>query len=254
MGIDTAQHFSIEPATLSLFAVIQLGVYGATQIPVGMALDRWGSRAVLTVGALLMAASQLALALAPTVWLAVAARILLGAGDATVFPCVLRIIGLRFPRRLAPMMVQITAVIGQLGQIVSIVPFAALVHHSGWHSGFLTLASVTAITGVLALIVVSDGHTAPHTATSHTAEPSLLQRLRESLAEPGTRLAFWTHFVTPFSSNAFGVLWGYPFLVAGEGLAPQTARVVLVAMVIVGVVTGPAVGALSVTPTIGSLL
>lgn len=244
LGIDTAQHFSIDPATLSLFAVIQLGVYGATQIPVGMALDRYGSRAVLTVGAGLMALSQVVLALAPSVWIAIAARILLGAGDAAVFPCVLRIIGIRFPRRTAPMMAQITAMIGQLGQIVSIVPFAHLVNVAGWRPAFLLLAATGALVAVLAAVIVSDGPRSPHPAGTDTGPP-LAGALRESLHEPGTRLAFWTHFVTPFSANTFGVLWGFPFLVAGQGLDTSTAQTVLVTAVVIGVVGGPVLGAFS---------
>ncbi|MGV9672846.1 MFS transporter [Gordonia sp. NPDC003504] len=242
LGIDTAHHFSIDPATLSLFAVIQLGVYGVAQIPVGMALDRYGSRAVLTVGVGLMAVSQVVLAAAPSVWIAIAARVLLGAGDAAVFPCVLRIIGIRFPRRSAPLMVQITAVIGQLGQVVSIIPFAHLVHAKGWQSGFLLLAATAVLVAVLSAVFVSDGRRPTTTGVSGSAVGA---RLRASITEPGTRLAFWTHFVTPFSANTFGVLWGFPFLVAGEGVPESTARTVLVTSVLVGVVAGPVLGLIS---------
>jgi hypothetical protein len=35
-------------------------------------------------------------------------------------------------------------------------------------------------------------------------------------AHPGTRLAFWSHFTTPFAGTAFVLLWGMPFLTAGE--------------------------------------
>ncbi|WLP90618.1 MFS transporter [Gordonia sp. NB41Y] len=261
LGIDTAHHFSIDPATLSLFAVIQLGVYGVAQIPVGMALDRYGSKAVLTVGLGLMALSQIALALAPSVWIAIAARVLLGAGDAAVFPCVLRIIGIRFPRRVAPLMVQVTAMIGQAGQIVSIVPFTHLVHSLGWQPGFLLLAATCVLMAVLAVVLVSDGHSAPtaRSATDSTAtdgdgditrdasdeQPGTLARLRESLAEPGTRLAFWTHAVSPFSTNMFGVLWGFPFLVTAENLVSGTAQMVLITSVIIGVAAGPVVGVFS---------
>ncbi|MGW0038634.1 MFS transporter [Gordonia sp. NPDC003376] len=244
LGIDTAHHFSIDPATLSLFAVIQLGVYGATQIPVGMALDRYGSKAVLTVGLGLMALSQIALALAPSVWIAIAARVLLGAGDAAVFPCVLRIIGIRFPRRVAPMIVQVTAMIGQAGQIISIIPFTRLVHSLGWQPGFLLLAATCILMAVLALILVSDGHSAP-AGRAAGDEPGILARLRESIAEPGTRLAFWTHAVSPFSTNVFGVLWGFPFLVTAENLASGTAQMVLITSVIIGVAAGPMVGLFS---------
>lgn len=239
LGIDAAHHFSLDPATLSLFAVLQLAVYGIVQIPVGLALDRWGSRRVLTVGIVLMAVAQVALAIAPSAWLAIGARVFLGAGDATVFPSVLRVIGIRFPRRLAPVAVQVTGLVGQFGQVISVVPFAWLVRSAGWSPGFLGLAGGTVFIAVLAWVAMADdGH---HLAGS----ADLRRRVARSWAEPGTRMAFWTHFVSPFAANAFGVLWGYPFLVHAQGLSGSAAQAILTVFVAFGIIAGPIVGALS---------
>ena len=43
---------------LAVFVVLQLAVYAAAQLPVGLALDRFGPRQVLVAGALLVAAGQ----------------------------------------------------------------------------------------------------------------------------------------------------------------------------------------------------
>ena len=51
-------------------------------------------------------------------------------------------------------------------------------------------------------------------------------------ASPGTRLGLWTHFVTQFSGLVFGLLWGYPFLVQGEGRSPQQAAALLTLLVV----------------------
>ncbi len=239
LGIDAAQHFSLDPATLSLFAVLQLAVYGVAQIPVGLALDRWGTRRVLSVGIVLMAVSQVALAVAPSAWLAIGARVFLGAGDATVFPSILRVIGLRFPRRIAPVVVQVTGLLGQFGQIISVIPFAIFVRAVGWSPGFLGLAATTALLTILTWVVMSDdGH-------QSGAGNDLRRRVRVAWANPGTRLAFWAHFTCPFAANAFGVLWGYPFLVRAEGLSDAAAKAILTVLVAFGLVAGPVVGALS---------
>src|SRR3712207_7740869 len=55
-------------------------------------LDRFGSRRMITAGALVMAAGQLVLATADTVPGAVAARVLVGTGDAFTFISVLRLV------------------------------------------------------------------------------------------------------------------------------------------------------------------
>lgn len=239
LGLEAADRFAITAATLSLLAVVQLGVYGALQLPVGLLLDRFGARTVLTVGTAVMAGAQVLLALAPNVELAIVARLLMGAGEAAIFPGLLRVIGMRFPRRLAPTAVQVTGLTGQFGQIISVVPFAALVGLSGWTSAFLSLAAVTALTAVLVAVVVRERRPAV------VERAPVLRAVRAAWREPGTRLAFWVHFVTSFSGNAFAILWGFPFLVAGQGLDATTAGGLFSVYVVCGIVFGPVVGAVS---------
>ena len=67
VGVDAAVRFDADASALSLFAVIQLFVYGAMQIPVGLLLDRFGARPIVTAGMVLMAIGQLVMAFAPDV-------------------------------------------------------------------------------------------------------------------------------------------------------------------------------------------
>ena len=75
-GVEAQDRFSAGASALSLFLVLQLGVYAAMQIPVGVALDRFGSKALIIAGALVMAGGQLTLAVATDVPTAVVARVL----------------------------------------------------------------------------------------------------------------------------------------------------------------------------------
>ena len=70
-------------------------------------------------------------------------------------------------------------------------------------------------------------------------------RLRAAWREPATRLGLWTHFATQFSGTVFGLLWGYPFLVVGQGLSPARAGLLLSLLVVAGVGIGPSLGALA---------
>jgi hypothetical protein len=47
---------------------------------------------------------------------------------------------------------------------------------------------------------------------------------------PGTRLGMWSHFTTQFSMTVFAMLWGFPFLVRGQGLSADTAATLLMVM------------------------
>ena len=141
-GLDAAERFNASPAALSGFVVLQLLVYAALQVPVGLLLDRFGGRVLVTAGALTMAAGQLILAVATFMPVAIAARVLVGAGDAMMFISVLAVVSAWFPPRRVPLMTQMTGLVGQLGQVLSAVPFAALLYGAGWTPAFLSVAGV----------------------------------------------------------------------------------------------------------------
>jgi MFS family permease len=255
VGVDAAVRFDADAATLSMFAVIQLAVYGAMQIPVGVLLDRFGARPIITVGMLLMAIGQLVLAFAPDVGTAILARMLLGAGDAAVFPSVLRVVAVWFPERQAPLLVQLTGIIGQAGQILAILPMAALLHSTTWTVAFGSLAGLGVLFTVLTFAVIrnrppdrnADVSVDTVTGAMHvvTSAADLREGFRESWGHPATRLAFWSHFATPFSGTAFILLWGFPFLTIGQGLSPAMASLIFTVYVVFGMIAGPVIGALS---------
>jgi MFS family permease len=242
-AVEAQQRFSAGASAVSLFLVLQLAVYAAMQVPVGVALDRFGSRALIAAGAVTMAAGQLVLALATDVPTAIAARILVGAGDAMTFISVLRVIGLWFPGRTVPLVTQLTGILGQLGQVVAAYPLVSLLHATSWRTTFLGAAAVGELVGVLVVAALRD-------APAGTVRPPAagLADVRRSLAdtwrEPGTRIGLYTHLVTQFSGTVFALLWGYPFLTVGEGLSPGTAAGLLTLLVVVGMGVGPLLGRL----------
>ncbi len=255
VGVETADRFQIDASTLSMFAVLQLGVYGFMQLPVGVWLDRVGARPIITLGMVLMAVGQLVIAFSPTVGVAIAARMLLGAGDAMVFPSVLRLIATWFPAQRAPVMVQLTGIFGQLGQIVAIIPLAALLHATTWSVTFGSVAGLGLLFAVLVFAVIrnhppeqaADVSVNTDTGAVRVVTSSIDDRvgIRAAWSHPGTRLAFWSHFTTPFAGTAFIMLWGIPFLTAGEGRTQAEASVITTVLVLAGIVIGPFMGAMS---------
>lgn len=233
-GVTAAERFGVSSGVLSLLAVLQLAVYAALQIPAGVLVDRIGPRKVIAGGAVLVAAGQAVLAVAEPFPLAVAGRVLVGAGDAVTFVSVLRLIPSWFPARRVPVLNQLTGILGQLGQIVSAVPLAALVVGVGWTPAFLAAGGTAVLVAVLVLALVRDG-VAPRS-------PAVAGGLGEVVRNPGVRLAFWCHFAAPFPGNAFGLLWGFPFLTGGEGVATGTARALLALYVVAGIAIGPLFG------------
>jgi len=242
-GVEAQDRFSAGASAISLFLVLQLAVYAGLQVPVGVALDRFGSRRMIVAGALTMAAGQLVLAVATDVPTAVVARVLVGAGDAMTFISVLRLVPLWFPGRTVPLITQLTGILGQVGQIVAAYPLVALLHTVGWTTTFVGAAAVGVLVGLLVLVALVD--VPPGTVL---APPSDMAEVRANLAaswaEPGTRIGLFTHLVTQFSGTVFALLWGYPFLTQGEGLSAGAAASLLSLLVLVGMGFGPLLGRL----------
>jgi MFS family permease len=242
-AVDAQQRFSAGASAVSLFLVLQLVVYAALQVPVGVALDRFGSKRMVIAGALAMAAGQALLAVATDVPTAVAARVLVGAGDAMTFISVLRVVSLWFPGTRVPLVTQLTGILGQVGQIVAAYPLVTVLHATSWPATFLGAAAVGVLVAVLVLAALRD-------APAGTVRPPAadLAQVRRDLSatwhEPGTRIGLFTHLVTQFSGTVFALLWGYPFLTVGEGLGPGVAAALLTLLVLVGMVFGPVLGAL----------
>lgn len=255
VGVDAADRFQIDAATLSMFAVIQLGVYGIMQVPVGLLLDRYGARPLITIGMILMAVGQLVMAISPNVGIAIAARMLLGAGDAAVFPSVLRLVATWFPAQRGPMMVQLTGILGQFGQIISVVPLAALLHATTWSVAFGSLAGLCVLFAVLVFVIIRNHppdraadvtiDTDTDTVRVVTSAVDTRVGIRAAWSHPGTRLAFWSHFTTQFGGTTFIMLWGIPYLTAGEGRTPAVAALITSVYVVAVVAMGPVMGTLS---------
>ena len=243
-GVQAQDRFSAGASALSLFLVLQLAVYAGLQVPVGVALDRFGSRRMIVAGALTMAAGQLVLALATSVPVAVVARVLVGAGDAMTFISVLRLVPLWFRGPVVPVISQLTGILGQIGSIAAAYPLVALLGATSWTTTFLGAAAVGVLVAVLVAVALAD---APE-GTVLAPPPAGLAQVRANLVaswrEPGTRIGLATHLVTQFSGTVFALLWGYPFLTVGEGLSDGVAAALLTVIVLVGMGFGPLLGQL----------
>ncbi len=239
---EASTRYDAAASVLSSFTVLQLLVYALLQVPAGLALDRFGARRLLTAGALLMGAGQLVLALATVVPLAVLGRAMVGAGDALTFVSVIRLAASWFLPSQVPLVTQLTGILGQLGQILSAVPLVALLTGAGWTPAFASAATVSVLLGLLLWLGVRD---APGVRTRVGPAMSFSQARHDLAAawrHPGTRLGLWSHFTTQFPATVFALMWGYPFLTAGEGRSPGVASALISLYVLAGIAAGPVLG------------
>jgi nitrate/nitrite transporter NarK len=244
-GLDAAERFGISPGALSVFVVLQVAVYIAAQLPGGLLVDRWGARAVLVLGGITLAAGQLLLALAPALPYAVTARIVVGAGDAVMFVAVLGLLPRWFAARRVPLITQLTGILGQIGQILSAVPFLALVNTSGWTTAFAAAAAASVLAAAVTLAVVRNGPYGTWRPSPSFSAREIGGQMLTVWRRPGTRLGFFGHMGTQFSMMVFSLLWGVPYLVSAQGLSSGGAGRLVSLFVVCAILIGSVIGVLT---------
>ncbi|EHR50379.1 sugar phosphate permease [Saccharomonospora marina XMU15] len=241
-GLDAAERFGVGAAALSMFTVLQVGVYAAMQIPTGVLVDRFGPRNVLTAALLFLGLGQVLLAVAQTYSLGLVARGVLGLGDALTFVSVLRLAANHFPGRQYMLVTALTGALGFAGNLAATLPLTLLLAGPGWLPTFLGAGLVTVLFASVVRWRVSDTPAAKTVESQAASLREVGRQVRAAMRVPGTRLAFWTHFSAPFSQNVMVLLWGVPFLVEGQGYAPTTASSLLMVFVVGAMVGAPLIG------------
>ncbi|GAB1328619.1 MFS transporter [Streptomyces sennicomposti] len=238
-GLDAADRFHVNASALSTFSILQLLVYAGMQIPVGLLVDRLGTKKVLGIGVVLFTAGQLGFAFSPSYGTALASRALLGCGDAMTFISVLRLGTRWFPARRGPLVAQLAGLAGMAGNLVSTLVLARLLHGVGWTWAFGGSAVAGAVVFVLLVLFLKDHpegfepEPQPHQGSAYVR-----RQIAEAWREPGTRLGMWVHFTTQFPAMVFLLLWGLPFLVEAQGLSRATAGDLLTLVVLSNLTVG----------------
>lgn len=243
-AVEATDRFEVTAAALSSLAVAQIIVYAVLQVPVGVLLDRTGPRLLLVVGAVLMAVGQVTLAFAPSVGVALFARVLVGAGDAMTFISAVRFLSNWFDGKMLPIVTQLLGTAGAFGQVLSALPLALILHSAGWSAAYLSAAGLSVVVIAVLLLAVR-GPARGDSPIGLESWSGSLAHLRDALRRPGTQLGFWAHFVMGASMTMFSLLWGFPFLSIGLGYGPTGAAALLTMMVVSVAVTGPLLGILS---------
>src|SRR5699024_7354627 len=192
------ERFDVDASRIAVFASIQIGTYALAQVPTGILIDRFGPRRLLVIGAIIMRIGQLILGLTTSYGVAIGARVLIGAGDATAFLSGMRLLPFWFPLHRTSMFTAVTAAFGQLRQFLSAVPFLRLLHATGWTIAFVSLGSVVILIAIVAAIAVADS---PESAGVYSEpsvekdEPALSigQRMKLALSSRATWQGFFIH-------------------------------------------------------------
>ncbi len=144
-----------------------------------------------------------------------------------------------------PLVSQFTGILGQLGQVMSALPFMLLLSGPGWTFAYGSAAAVGLLAFALALSVIRDAPPGADVVAVPAGAKEIGRQIKTVWMRPGTRLGFFSHMGTQFSITTFALLWGVPYLKSAQGLDSTTVGSLLTLSVISAIVAGPILGILT---------
>ena len=237
--------FTASGAILGNLSAFYFYAYAGIQIPVGVLLDHWGPRRLLTAAAIVSAVGSLLFATAHALPQAYAGRLLIGIGAGVCFIGALKIAMLWLPLHRYAAIAGLTMCLGTVGGIGGQAPLAAILDLAGWRDVMLWTALFALLCGAAIWLAARPGESPPHRQTRSSVPRIDSLELLDGLKLVLTRNQTWmlslnlaSHAGTMLS---FAGLWGVAYLMARFGLDRTTAAAAT-SLVLVGWALGSVVG------------
>lgn len=196
--------------------------YILLQVPAGIAVARFGARAVLIAGASLCTVASFLFAMSQSAAYADMTRILMGLGAAPTVVCAMTLAAQWFPARVFPLLAALTEMAGMTGGAVGQESLGFIVEQAGWRVGMLTCGAVSAVLLMLIVVFVRNRSGSGGGAGEHW--PSAAEVRGLLFSAPIIASATAGGFVAS-AGVSFGMLWGVSYFQSFHGLGLAAASV-----------------------------
>ncbi len=213
------EHFSLSAMGFGIFSSFYYYSYVPMQLPVGVLMDRWGPRRLLTLACAVSVLGTWFFAATDMVSLAASGRFLTGFGSAFAFVGVLKLATIWLPEDRLALVAGLATALGTIGAMIGDNLLGAMVEQIGWKDA----VNLTAIFGLGLLAVMWFG---------------IHDKKQDLDADGGTVNSFqkiWTDFklilgnrqiwingafgcLIYLPTTVFAELWGIPYLSHAHGL------------------------------------
>lgn len=236
---ELMRDFAVGAAAVGNLSAFYFYGYAGMQIPVGLLMDRFGPRRLMTVAALGCAAGCLLFALAPTLWALSLGRFLIGATAAFSLVGAMTVAGQWFPPARFALLSGFAMMLGMAGGVFGQAPLRLLVDQLDWRQASLALAGGGVLLALAAFATVRD----------RSRASGGLRQVMAGLAQVGRNRQTWLIAIAGLGTTGpllgFAGLWGVPYLVLTQGL-DRAAAAGVTSMVFIGWGVGaPVIGWLS---------
>lgn len=233
IGPDLSREFDLDARALSNVASMFFLSFALVQIPLGMAIDRFGPKICLIIPGLITVAGTLMFAFARSYSELVLARLVIGVGCSSFLMAPLAIYAERFSPRQFGALVGMQVGAGNIGALLATAPLALGAAVFGWRMTFVSVAVAAAFTVLLVwLLVHESAERKAARAANAESLPQLLGGVREAIFTPSFGPVFAMQMTVYPAFGAFAGLWSGPWLAQIYGMELEQRGYVLLVMAI----------------------
>jgi MFS family permease len=209
---DLAEEIQLSARELGLLSSVFFLIFGIAQIPLGIALDRFGPKPCLLVSVVVAVAGCAMFASAHSVNGLVAGRVLLGLGTASFLMAPLALYARWFAPAQFSTITGLQLGVGTLGSLLATAPLAFSTAVVGWRATFIGIGVITLAIGALVWVIVRDDQPQRANMQQHASLRDDFAGLWEVIRTPSIGRLFALQ-LTNYPSYLMVVgLWGGPYL------------------------------------------
>lgn len=242
---ELMQAFSLSGLSMGNLAAFYFYAYLCMQLPVGILLDHFNPRRLLSVAILVCALGAWLFGEATSLWMAELGRLLIGVGGAFSAVGAMKFISMWFPVNRFALVSGLMMTVGMLGAVGGEAPLAYAVSQLGWRQTMTSSALIGLVLALCVWLLIRDRKEDSAQSQPKQTLQSCWQQVRRLVINRQSWLISLYSGMAFAPVSAFAGLWGVPYLMEKYGMGrPMTAS--LVSFVFIGFACGsPLAGWLS---------
>lgn len=224
MEVDLRNHFNLSAAGFGFLSAFYYYAYVPMQIPVGVLMDRYGPRKLLTFACVSCVVGTFMFAGTTLFPVAAIGRLLVGLGSAFAFVGVLKLATIWLPEDKLAMVAGMAAALGTIGAMIGDNLLGYLVVRVGWQS----TADLTAFFGIVLVFVLWFGIKDAQKKPSQLGTMDSFKQNMSDLGVIARNKQIWINgmygCLVYLPTTVFAELWGIPYLRHAHGLTEANAH------------------------------
>lgn len=247
------------PELMSVFAINAVGIgalggsfflaYAPMQLPVGMLMDRFGARKLLTFASLGCAVGSILFGMASGLTLAYIGRIIIGAAASFAFVAMVYVCSHWFEMSKRALLVGLANSIAMLGGLFGEGPLSSFVHAVGWRWAMLILGFVGFALAFLIFLTIFKSSPKATDLENQIKVEEKPHDFFEGLKKVSVSRQGWINSIVALlyytTTSALTGLWGISFIQTCYGVSKVTAGYAISMLFVGWMLGGPVSGAIS---------